>query len=166
MKAVVNATPLIALALTGHLELLPQLFDTVYVPQSVYDEVVNPGGERPGSLLVKNAQWLSLQTPTQTSPIPVALAGLDLGEQDVILLGQTLNADWLIIDERLGRRIAQAMGFRIKGTLGLFLVAHQLGLLSKSSAEKAVQQLNQSTVRLSPRLVAWFQAQLNNSESV
>jgi predicted nucleic acid-binding protein len=114
MKAVVNATPLIALALTGHIELLQHLFSAVYVPQSVYDEVVTRGGDRPGSTLVKNVPWLTLQTPAQTSPIPVALMGLDLGEQDVILLGQDLNANWLIIDERLGRRIAQAMNFRVK----------------------------------------------------
>ncbi|NJN20154.1 MAG: DUF3368 domain-containing protein [Leptolyngbya sp. RL_3_1] len=162
MKAVVNATPLIALALTGHLELLQHLFSAVYVPQSVYDEVVTRGGDRPGSTLVKNVPWLTLQTPAQTSPIPVALMGLDLGEQDVILLGQDLNADWLIIDERLGRRIAQAMNFRVKGTLGIFLVAYQLGLLSKLEAEQALLHLGQSTIRLSPRLVAWFQAQLTN----
>lgn len=43
MKAVVNATPLIALSLTEHLELLNRLFTQVYVPKSVYEEVVTHG---------------------------------------------------------------------------------------------------------------------------
>ncbi len=159
MKAVVNATPLIALGITGHLELLPALFSQVYAPRSVYDEVVI-GGDRPGGTAIQTADWLIITAPSQTSPIPVTLMGLDLGEQDVILLGQELQADWLIIDERLGRRIAQAMGFQVKGTLGIFLVAHQLNLISQADALKAVEKLSHSSVRLSPRLIAWFKAQL------
>jgi predicted nucleic acid-binding protein len=162
MKAVVNATPLIALSVTGHLDLLEQLFELVYLPHSVYEEVVDRGRDRPGSLVVQQADWLNIQQPSQTSPIPVALMGLDIGEQDVILLGQELNADWLIIDERLGRKIAQAMNFRVKGTLGILLVARQRGLISAAEAKQAVQQLHQSSVRISPRLLFWFQSQLES----
>lgn len=87
--------------------------------------------------------------------------GLDIGEQDVILLGQELKADWLVIDERLGRKIAQAMGFQVKGTLGLLLVACQLGILSKQDAAQTVDTLSSSSIRLSPRLLAWFKGQLD-----
>lgn len=161
MKAVINATPLIALSLTDRLQLLNQLFAEVYVPKSVYQEVVTQGRQRPGSDAVRNADWLIVQQPALTSPIPVALMGLDLGEQDVILLGQELAVDWLIIDERLGRKIAQAMGFQVKGTLGLFLVACQLGLLTRQDAAQAVETFSKSSIRLSPRLLAWFEEQLD-----
>ncbi|PZO35569.1 MAG: DUF3368 domain-containing protein [Shackletoniella antarctica] len=161
MKAVINATPLIALSLTGHFTLLNQLFSEVYVPTSVYEEVVTQGRQRPGSDAVRNADWLIVQPPALTSPIPVALMGLDLGEQDVILLGQELAADWLIIDERLGRNISQAMGFQVKGTLGLLLVACQVGLLTRQDAAQTVDMLSRSSIRLSPRLLAWFKAQLD-----
>lgn len=40
MKAIVNATPLIALAIIDRLNLLRALFDQVIVPTAVYDEVV------------------------------------------------------------------------------------------------------------------------------
>ncbi len=43
MKAVTNATPLIALALLGRLDLLRDLFDDVLVPSAVHDEVVRAG---------------------------------------------------------------------------------------------------------------------------
>jgi len=162
MKAVVNATPLIALSVTGHLDLLEQLFEWVYTPYSVYEEVVIRGRDRPGSLVVQQADWLNIQKPSQTSPIPVALMGLDIGEQDVILLGKELNVDWLIIDERLGRRIAQAMNFRVKGTLGILLVARQQGLISVAEAKQVVQQLHQSSIRISPRLLSWFQSQIES----
>ena len=161
MKAVINATPLIALSLTDHLQLLNQLFAEVYVPKSVYEEVVIQGRQRPGSDAVRKADWLVIQQPTLTSPIPVALMGLDIGEQDVILLGQELEADWLVIDERLGRKIAQAMGFQVKGTLGLLLVACQLGILSRQDAAQIVDTLSSSSIRLSPRLITWFKGQLD-----
>jgi predicted nucleic acid-binding protein len=160
MRAVVNATPLIALGITDHLEILAQLFNEVYVPQSVYGEVVLQGNTRPGSVAVQQAEWLTVQAPSLISPIPLSLMGLDMGEQDVILLGQELAADWLIIDERLGRRIAQAMGFRVKGTLGLLLIAYETGLLSKDDVSQAVSQLKASSVRLSPKLFQWFSLQL------
>jgi len=47
MRAIVNATPLIALAAIGRRHLLPALFDEVIVPQAVYREVVIAGAARP-----------------------------------------------------------------------------------------------------------------------
>ena len=40
MNAIVNATPLISLALLGRLSLLKEMFDEVIVPGAVYEEVV------------------------------------------------------------------------------------------------------------------------------
>ena len=39
MKVVVNATPLTALAILQYLELLPQLFEEVFVPPIVFQKV-------------------------------------------------------------------------------------------------------------------------------
>ncbi len=49
MKAVVNATPLIPLALLGRLSLLNEMFDEVIVPWTVYEEVVEGRAGRPGA---------------------------------------------------------------------------------------------------------------------
>lgn len=49
MKAVINSTPLIALSMLNHLFILNVLFDEIFVPSSVYEEVVLKGGNRPGS---------------------------------------------------------------------------------------------------------------------
>jgi predicted nucleic acid-binding protein len=47
MSVIINATPLIALAVVDQLELLPQIFGDVIVPTTVYNEVVGQGLERP-----------------------------------------------------------------------------------------------------------------------
>jgi predicted nucleic acid-binding protein len=160
MKAVVNSTPLIALALTGHIDLLNVLFDEVLIPASVYEEVVVKGENRPGVSEIRDTNWLIVKIPQQKPTLPAELLGLDPGERDVILLGQEVAADWLLIDEKLARRVADVMGFQVKGTLGVFLIAYRTGLLSKSEVLKAVRILAQSSVHLSQRLLEWFEAQL------
>jgi len=52
------------------------------------------------------------------------LLGLDQGEVGVILRAHELEADWVLVDEKLGRRTAKAVGLRVKGTLGILLVAY------------------------------------------
>ena len=86
--------------------------------------------------------------------------GLDPGEQDVILLGQEVTADWLLIDEKLARRIADVMGFQVKGTLGVLLIAYRTGLLSRVEAQNAARKLSHSSVHLSQKLLEWFESQL------
>ncbi|HRA69019.1 MAG TPA: hypothetical protein PL187_23535 [Caldilinea sp.] len=49
MNVVVNATPLITLALVGQLSLLREMFDAVIVPRAVYEEVVIDGYGQPGA---------------------------------------------------------------------------------------------------------------------
>ena len=123
MKVVVNATPLIALGLLDRLELLRQMFDEVYVPVSVYEEVVVKGAGRTGADAVGSAGWLQVVSPQAAATIEPMLLGLDAGEMDVLLLAREQNPDWVLIDERLGRRVARAMGLPVKGTLGILLTA-------------------------------------------
>lgn len=111
MKAIVNSTPLISLAITGHIPLLQILFEKTLIPTSVYEEVVLKGKNRPGVSEIRNAEWLIIKTPQQQPSIPAELLGLDRGERDVILLGQEIGADWLLIDEKLARKIADVLGF-------------------------------------------------------
>jgi uncharacterized protein len=159
---VVNSTPLIALSTVGHLELLPALFDKIIIPTSVYEEVVQKGQGRSGSQEVAQADWYTIQRPGETIPLPVELLGLDRGEIDVILLARELEANWALIDEKLARQIAMAMGLRVKGTLGILLIAYRVGLLTHAEAIVSVHKLAQSPVRLSDKLVRWFEKQVKS----
>lgn len=123
MKVIVNATPLIALALVDQLDLLPQIFGEIITPTTVYHEVSGQGLNRPGAQIIKQAEWLQVVSPQTVSTIEPLLLGLDQGELDVLLLAQERRPDWVIIDERQARRAARAMRLPVKGTVGILLTA-------------------------------------------
>lgn len=110
---------------------------------------------------MESAHWMQVRTPQAPSSIPPALLGLDQGELDTILLAQELQVDRVLIDEKLGRKVARSLGLPVQGTLGLLLAAYQGGLLERDEAWQAVQRLQHSTVHLSSGLVAWFETQIN-----
>ena len=110
MNVVVNATPLIALALVGQLSLLREMFDAVIVPRAVYEEVVIDGYGQPGSAELAQASWIQVVSPARAVTLEPMLLGLDSGELSVLLLAQEIQPDWVIIDERLARRACRGSG--------------------------------------------------------
>jgi predicted nucleic acid-binding protein len=59
-----------------------------------------------------------------------ALFELDRGEKQTIILARKNNADRVIIDERIGRRVAEYLGLDVTGTLGILVKAKRTGLIS------------------------------------
>lgn len=51
---------------------------------------------------------------------------LDRGEKQTILLAREFKADRVIVDERIGRNIAEYLGLAVTGTLGVLSVAHDM----------------------------------------
>jgi uncharacterized protein len=49
------------------------------------------------------------------------MAELDQGEAEAVALALQEHADWLLIDERKGRRFAQQAGLKVKGTLSILV---------------------------------------------
>jgi predicted nucleic acid-binding protein len=160
MRAIVNATPLIALALLEQLDLLRQIFDEVIVPTIVYEEVVTKSAGRPGAAAVAQSDWLQVASPEAVPTIEPMLLGLDAGEMQVLLLALERQPDWVLIDERQGRRVARAMGLSVKGTLGILLAAVLAELLSKQEALDALQQLVEGGIRVSPKWQTWLREEL------
>ncbi len=165
MKAVVNATPLISLALLGRLSLLNEMFDEVIVPRAVYAEVVQGGAGKPGADALAEADWLNVVSADVSLTIEPLLLGLDAGELEVLLLARQIDPDWVIIDERLARRVAFAMGLPVKGTLGILLAAVLAGLLSRQEALDDLQRLLARGIRIAPRWQQWFRTELEGESA-
>jgi len=148
---VCNATPIISLSLIGQLTLLEKLYSNVIIPPAVAAEVLAGGRKRVGVSEFQQASWLE-QRPLADPRRADLLVDLDRGEAEVIALAQELNADLVIIDERLGRRHAGRLGLPITGTLGVLLKAKQAGLVTELSP--LITRLRHGGIRLGDGVVA------------
>jgi predicted nucleic acid-binding protein len=73
MTAVSNASPIISLDATGHLDLVRRLYDHLLIPPAVYDEVtVAPN--KPGADAVRTEEWIP-RRPLNQSRLASALLG-------------------------------------------------------------------------------------------
>jgi hypothetical protein len=129
MIAVINASPLISLALIDQIDLLQKIFTSVYVPGHVYQEVVDEETQRPGANIIRQAVWLKVIPINDEITTGILSYQLDRGEAEVIALGCEMKADLLIIDELKGRKIARHLGLNVSGTLGILLMARELKLI-------------------------------------
>jgi predicted nucleic acid-binding protein len=77
-----------------------------------------------------------------------------------LLLARETQPDWVVIDERLGRRVAQALELPVKGTLGILLAAALAGLVFGQEVLAAIPKLVDQGIRISPRWQVWLQQEL------
>ena len=105
MKVISNTTPLIGLASIDQFELLRQLFGGIIIPRAVYNEVVIAGREKGGAKReVLTANWIKTVSVKDRLAVEILLDELDLGAAETIVLAREINADWVLMDEKKGRR--------------------------------------------------------------
>jgi len=127
VKVVSNASPLINLARIGQLALLPRLFGRLLLPQAVWQEVVEDGRGQPGAEEIRRAVWIERAAVSNQPLIHSLRQDFDAGEAEAIVLAIEIQADWLLMDERLGRETAQYFGLRYVGLVGILSAAKQRG---------------------------------------
>jgi predicted nucleic acid-binding protein len=74
---------------------------------------------------------------------------LDPGERDAIQLAQEEHADLLLMDEKLGVRLARQRGFAVTGTLGILVQAARRGAVD---IDEAIARLGATNFRCRPEL--------------
>ena len=128
-RLVSDTGPLIALAAIDRLDILPALFHQILIPEEVHREILQGGETALGLQPYRRATWIQ-KHPLQTSPDLLLAAVLDAGEAAVIQLARESHADYLLIDERKGRKIARnTYGLQVIGTAGLLVEAKNNGLV-------------------------------------
>lgn len=129
MIIVSNSSPLAALAAVSYVDLLPKLYGKVCVPDAVWYEVVERGIGKPGVAELKRADWLERHSISNTDLAVALQDSLDVGEAEAIALALDLRADLLLMDERIGRRVAQRLGLRVTGVIGVLVEAKHNNLI-------------------------------------
>lgn len=126
MIIVADASPLVALAICDCLDVLEDLFDVVKVSQTVYEEVTvgnKPGSGKLAAYLQGKIVGLNLDNYI------IGGDSLDKGELTSIALYKHLHADYLLIDEKAGRKIAKLNQVKIIGSLGVLIEAKRKGII-------------------------------------
>lgn len=116
---------MIALSKINRLELLQEVYRSIYIPEEVYTEVVVNGIGKPGAAEVETANWITCQPVTDKNQV-LRLHHrtlIDLGECGTIVLAQEIRAERIIIDDRVARQVAIAKGLPVIGTVGVLCVA-------------------------------------------
>ncbi len=150
MIVISDATTLIGLAKLRHLSLLQKLFNTIYIPPAVYNEVVQRTPHRPGAMEVQSATWIHVQTPQDQSKINYLRLDLDHGESEALILAEELEANWILLDEAKARLAAELLRLTYIGTVGLLLLAKRAGYVT--AVRPLLDELKAKKFHLSDRV--------------
>jgi predicted nucleic acid-binding protein len=144
---VADAPPLIHLARAGLADLLPKLYERVVVPTSVWEEASGHAGEpRPEATVLQEASvsWLEARTlPARARRAAgsfVRGAPIGRAEADAIALAEALRAA-VLMDDRVAVDLARMRGVETRWTTSVVLEAHRLGVLDRTAARRAIEDL-------------------------
>lgn len=129
MLIVSNTSPLSNLAVIGELPLLQTIYPSIFIPTIVQTELMRLPEIQPIISTSITNGWLKVQTPSNLQFLQTLNQSLAPGESAAIALALELNADRLLIDERLGRSVATQYGLKIRGILGILVNAKNQGLI-------------------------------------
>ena len=85
--------------------------------------------------------WLRVEEVKGRPFVQVLQRDLDKGEAEAIALALEVNAEWILLDEREGRRVAKSLGLRVTGVVGILLRAWREGKLP--SLKGAIEELRE-----------------------
>lgn len=126
MIVISDTSPLSALLTVKQADLLPSIFGQVVIPVAVRSELLRFHPQLP--------EWLRVQAVADADLVARHAENVDRGEAEAIALAQEVKADYLLIDERKGRRLAQRQGLRVIGIVGVVLIAKRRRLISSARA--------------------------------
>lgn len=117
-----NSSCLIILDKLGSLNFLQKLYSKNTIPKAVKEEVFK---SKPVP------DWIDVVEITQPAAYRILEKNLGHGESEAITLSIELNADLFIVDDSAARKMAQKMGIKITGVIGVLLEAKKAGFIKE-----------------------------------
>jgi predicted nucleic acid-binding protein len=145
MIVVSDTSVVTALIQIGRVDLLAEIFGRVSIPEAVARELAVSHVILP--------PWIQTMQVRDIQAVEDLCLELDAGESEAIILAMELAADFLLMDEKLGRAAAQRAGLTTIGILGVAAAAKRRGLLE--SVASVIQELKEkASFWISPELEA------------
>lgn len=125
-----NTSPLQYLFQLGHLELLPRFYRQVTVPPAVVQELADGRALGVALPVPEQLPWVQVQAPA-AAPGGAGAGTLGAGEQAVLALALATPNALVLLDDGRARRVGQALGLRMTGTVGVLARARREGLVPR-----------------------------------
>lgn len=142
-----DASPIIALADIGELNLLLQLYNRIVITDIVRSEI---HAELP--------DWIEVSTKYDQKQMQILSLELDKGEASSIALALENPNCKIILDENKGRSVAKRLGLTVTGTLGIIVKAKDEGVIN--SGKEILEKLENHGFWLSQQLKSQILARL------
>ena len=120
-----DAGPIFSLAVISRLDILDSLFENVVIPKAVWDEITVLKSV-PHYTYIES--YFRNKVRNITGPNNLHFV-MDYGESEALLLYKELDANFLLIDDKKARDIAENLGIQCVGTLGVLSAAKSKELI-------------------------------------
>jgi len=119
--------PIISLATIDKLKILNSLFDEVFIPKAVWEELT-----RDDTKDFNRRIFDYFKDKIKEISVNNELAFImDYGESEAVKLYKELNADFLLIDDKKARKLAENFDIKCVGTIGILSIAKENGVIDK-----------------------------------
>lgn len=155
MIGVTNSVALIMLGkIPELLLLLKERYRHIFVPDGVYNEVVEKGKKlgKPSVLLIEKKfeeGFFRRKSINDETVKTLLAAGLGKGEAEAIALAKKENVKEILIDEKAGRKFATRLGLETLPLPALIISAYRNKHINKEKAKKLLAELLASNYRIS-----------------
>ncbi len=124
---IADSGAIFSLAIIDKLEILNLLFDDIRIPVAVWKEITL---DKTTDYYPRIYKFFNDKTQGIKGFNELSLL-MDYGESECVTLCKELDADFLLIDDRKARKIAENFGIRCVGTVGVLSVARDKNIISE-----------------------------------
>ncbi|WP_417911240.1 DUF3368 domain-containing protein [Candidatus Electronema sp. PJ] len=152
-RVIADSSSIIGLTHIGLFGRLPDIFRSIFIPDSVYQDVTVKGKGRPGAEETEKALqagWLVRRTVQDTLAVDALLTCISRGEAEVLVLAKEIPCDYALVDEKIARNVAALLDVKTVGVLGVMKMAALAGIPVKK--QEAVDILRSAGFRISEKL--------------
>lgn len=155
-KVVINALPFILLCKSELVELLPQLFSEICMPERVSMEIIEGNDIATEKLYDYEETWINRYLVNVAEEVLVW--NLGDGETDVLSIAfSEKEICTALVDDRAARNCARTPGIKTLGTGGILVLAKKRGLIN--SVSEALGKLQNVGLYISDEIIELLKKQ-------
>lgn len=122
-----DSGPIFSLAIVDKLSILEVIFGEIAIPKAVWEEVTK---DQETAYYDRIADFFKDRVRVISGFNELTFV-MDYGESESVVLYRELNANYLLIDDKKARRLAENLGINCIGTIGVLSVAKDKGLVEE-----------------------------------